>query len=76
MSTTGISTWAVDLANVGAIYPFQGTVVLLTFFGVVTWLGWHVWCVRWEKQYHDDNIRDYGDRIKESIDSNYPVDGS
>jgi hypothetical protein len=24
MSTIGYSSWAVDLADVGAIYPFQG----------------------------------------------------
>jgi len=75
MSTTGISTWAVDLANVGAIYPFQGSEWLLVIIGVVTWLYWHIWCIRWEKQYHEKKIKEYGDKVKDSIDSNYPVDG-
>lgn len=42
MSTIGYDSWAVDLANVGAVYPFQGAEVLMTVVGVVFWLGWHV----------------------------------
>lgn len=41
MSTIGYKDWAVDLADVGAIYPFQGTEVLLTILGVAFWIGWH-----------------------------------
>ena len=33
--------WAVDLAEVGAIYPFQGTEVIMVILGVAFWLGWH-----------------------------------
>ena len=38
MSTIGYENWAVDLANVGAVYSFQGWEVVL---GVIFWLGWH-----------------------------------
>ncbi len=41
MSTIGYENWAVDLANVGAVYPFQGSEVLMVVIGVVFWLGWH-----------------------------------
>ena len=41
MSTTGYESWAVDLADVGAIYPFQGWEVPMTIIGVVFWIGWH-----------------------------------
>ena len=41
MSTIGYQNWAVDLAEVGAIYPFQGYEVLMTVVGVIFWLGWH-----------------------------------
>ena len=50
MSTTGIESWAVDLKDVGAIYPFQGSEGLLVIIGVVTWIGWHIWQSRWEKE--------------------------
>lgn len=42
MSTIGYENWAVDLADVGAIYPFQGWEVAMTVVGVLFWLGWHV----------------------------------
>tara|TARA_B110000305_G_scaffold125248_1_gene140256 strand:- start:2487 stop:2666 length:180 start_codon:yes stop_codon:yes gene_type:complete len=41
MSTIGYQSWAVDLAEVGAIYPFQGHEVLMIVLGVIFWLGWH-----------------------------------
>ena len=42
MSTIGYKSWAVDMADVGAIYPFQGAEVLMVIVGVVFWVGWHV----------------------------------
>ena len=41
MSTIGYDSWAVDLAEVGAVYPFQGAEVLMTILGVAFWLIWH-----------------------------------
>jgi hypothetical protein len=41
MSTIGYDSWAVDLAEVGAVYPFQGTEWLMVIVGVVFWIGWH-----------------------------------
>lgn len=43
MSTIGYDSWAVDLAEVGAIYPFQGTETLMWIVAVVLWIGWHVY---------------------------------
>jgi len=42
MSTIGYENWAVDLATVGAIYPFQGWEGPMTILGVLFWLGWHI----------------------------------
>jgi hypothetical protein len=41
MSTNGLESWAVDLADVGAIYPFQGWEFPMFIIGLVFWLGWH-----------------------------------
>ncbi len=70
MSTTGVTTWAVDLANVGAIYPFQGSEGLLWIVGLLVWFGWHVWSIRWEKEYHRDKIAKFGDTesLRKSLD--------
>ena len=34
MSTNGMTSWAVDLKDVGAIYPFQGSETLLVILGL------------------------------------------
>ena len=49
MSTTGMESWAVDLKDVGAIYPFQGSEGLLVIIGLATWIAWHIWQMRSEK---------------------------
>jgi len=61
MSTTGIESWAVDLKDVGAIYPFQGSEVLMVVIGVVTWIAWHIWQSRWEKEKYEKQVQKYGD---------------
>ncbi len=48
MSTTGFSNWAVDLKDVGAIYPFQGYEGLMAILGVAFWIVWHVVQMRQE----------------------------
>jgi len=62
MSTTGIESWAVDLKDVGAIYPFQGSEVLMVIVGVALWIAWHFWCVRWERSQHEEKIRKFGNQ--------------
>ena len=42
MSTIGYDSWAVDLAEVTAIYPFQGTETLMWIVGLALWIAWHV----------------------------------
>lgn len=43
MLTIGYSSWALDLKDVGAIYPFQGLEVPMVIAGVVFWVVWHIW---------------------------------
>ncbi len=69
MSTIGYDNWAVDLANVGAVYPFQGAEVLMVIAGVVFWLGWHITQARRETQ-HMEDVMKLGDpeKIKKMLD--------
>ncbi|MEM9577842.1 MAG: hypothetical protein AAF999_12610 [Pseudomonadota bacterium] len=41
MSTIGYESWAVDMADVGPIYPMQGWEVPMVIAGVIFWLAWH-----------------------------------
>ncbi len=57
MSAT-VKTWAVDLADVGAVYPMVGTEGILVAALVVFWLGWHVLQSRAEtKDYEEEKER-------------------
>ncbi len=61
MSTTGLQSWATDLKDVGAIYPFQGYEGLMVAIGVILWLVWHVWQIRHEKEVYRSKIERFGD---------------
>ena len=50
MSTNGMTSWAVDLKDVGAIYPFQGAEVVMVLIGIAFWIGWHVIQLRQENE--------------------------
>ena len=48
MSMTNVDSWAVDLANVGPIYPWVGAEGIMFIVSVVLWIGWHIWQVKFE----------------------------
>jgi hypothetical protein len=70
MSTIGISSWAVDLKDVGAIYPFQGSEILMAILGVAFWIVWHVVQMRQEAaEIADETAADeHGDMARKQID--------
>jgi hypothetical protein len=69
MSTNGMTDWAVDLADVGAVYPFQGTEFLMFILGLVFWIGWHIMQFRAEKTELDHEMQadESGDKAREVI---------
>ena len=69
MSTNGMESWAVDLSTVGAIYPFQGSEVLLVIIGLVFWIGWHIIQTRQEtaELAADEAADRSGDETREAI---------
>jgi hypothetical protein len=73
MSTNGMTSWAVDLKDVGAIYPFQGTEVLLVIVGLVFWIAWHIVQTRQETaELNEDMAADRsGDETRKAIDRYY-----
>ncbi len=59
MSTIGLDSWAVDLKDVSAVYPFQGSEFLLFIIGLAFWIGWHVLQYRIEAREMADAERDF-----------------
>jgi hypothetical protein len=70
MSTTGMDSWAVDLANVTYIYPFQGFEMLMAIIGIVLWILWHIWQIPFENREYQSEIDKYSDAetIRKAID--------
>ncbi|MGK2921510.1 MAG: hypothetical protein ACSLE4_01770 [Methyloceanibacter sp.] len=60
------STWAVDLADTGAVYPWQGYELIMVIVGVALWILWHIIQLRDEKVEYAEDVRLYGN--KESIE--------
>ena len=56
MSTTEITSWAVDLSTVGPIYPFVGTEMLWLILGLIFWVGFHIWLILFEGQSYDEDM--------------------
>jgi hypothetical protein len=56
MTTTEMTSWAVDLATLGPIYPFVGTEVFWWVLGMAFWIGWHVWQMRAESRTFADDM--------------------
>ncbi len=48
MPTNGMDSWAVDLKDIAAVYPFQGSEFILYIAGLAFWLYWHVMQLRHE----------------------------
>jgi hypothetical protein len=73
MTTNGLTSWAVDLKDVGAIYPFQGLELLFVILGLIFWIGWHVIQTRQETETIETELRadPRGDKTRAAIDRYY-----
>ncbi len=66
-----LSSWAVDLGETGAVYPWQGMEKLMVLVGVVLWLGWHVWQIKSENKIladEDAHVRALKEVAQEGVD--------
>ena len=70
MTTNGMTSWAVDLKDVAAVYPFQNTEFTLFLLGLAFWIGWHVLQLRGEatEVSHEMDADKSGDKAREAID--------
>ena len=65
-----MTSWAVDLKDVAAVYPWQGLEVILVLVAIAAWILWHIVQIRQENRDFDEDIRLYGssESIKKALD--------
>lgn len=66
--STGIENWTGNMLDIGPLYPFVGSEGLLVIVGVVVWIGWHIWQVRFESQSYEQNGRLQGEALRKAMD--------
>ncbi len=64
------NTWAVDLANVGEIYPWAGYTVAMVIACTIAWLLWHIVQIREEDNDYAEDIKLHGSKenIKKALE--------
>jgi hypothetical protein len=64
------SSWAVDLKDIGAVYPWLGLEVIMVLVAIAIWLIWHILQMRQEETEYAEDIKRYGgkENIKKALD--------
>jgi hypothetical protein len=64
------NTWAVDLANVGEIYPWAGYTVAMVIACAIAWILWHIVQIREEENDYAEDIKLHGSKenIKKALE--------
>ena len=67
------STWAVDLKDVGAVYPLQGWEVIIVLIGIAAWILWHIAQIRQEEADYSEDMRRYSkpEAIKKALEEQH-----
>jgi hypothetical protein len=60
MTTGNFQNWAGTITEIGPIYPFVGTEVLLWILGMACWIGWHIWNVSTESREWKQAMQRFG----------------
>lgn len=63
---TGIGTFN-NAADIGPLYPFVGTEVILVVIGVVAWLAWHYLQTRQETTEDNEAVRQFDEIGKDRV---------
>ncbi len=62
--STGLETWTANLNEVGPLYPFVGTEVLLAIIGIASWVIWHIIQIKAENKIYSDEEKTFSDKTK------------
>ncbi len=74
MTTGSFQNWAGMIADIGPIYPFVGSEMLLWIIAVVLWIVWHVVQAKRENRQYQDEIARFGkpEALRQIVDKEDP----
>jgi hypothetical protein len=55
-----VTTWAVDLKDLAAVYPWQGLELIMVLAAIAAWIIWHVVQIRQENADYAEDVKLYG----------------
>ena len=69
MSTGQIENWTGSMLDIGPLYPFVGTEMLLWIVGMVLWIAWHFLQAKAENQEYEEQMRKYtqGENLQKAM---------
>jgi hypothetical protein len=63
-------TWAVDLKDMAAVYPWLGLEGIMVIAAIIAWLLWHYIQIRDENRQYEEDMKLYGGKegVKKALD--------
>jgi hypothetical protein len=75
MTTGNFTDWGGNMTELGPLYPFVGSEMLLVLLLVIFWVGWHVVQVRSETRQHEAEARSLrqGDNLHRVLEEEHTI---
>ena len=61
---TGLTSWNMNLLDIGVLYPFPGSEMALFIIGLGTWIVWHIIQMRAENAILKEEEAHFSDKEK------------
>ncbi len=62
--STGLETWTQNLNELGPLYPFVGTELILAIVGIAIWVLWHLIQIRSENATINEETSRFSDKTR------------
>jgi hypothetical protein len=76
MSTGNFANWDGNVLDLGPLYPFVGSEILMVVILIVLWVAWHLLQMKGEKDELDHRVahfRQHGE-LQKALDSERPIE--
>jgi len=74
--TGNFTDWSGNMTDIGPLYPFVGSEMLMVLLLLVFWIAWHVVQVRAETRQHDNEASSLrqGDNLYQVLEQEHTIE--